>query len=164
MTLISLYLSSISTIVFAIVANYIELLLSRALLWFSIGLNFAVHCVMIAQLISNKAFLDDIVIISSLMYSVGGAWFTSVLGYLLLDVVGWRIFILLTSLPFFIPPIIMLHLCFAGKSGANVEQIEIETVPLPKSIFVARTTKLGVYCTINTIQCWLTILMVDPAS
>ena len=171
MTLISLYLSAISTIVCAIVANYITILLSRALIGFSVGLNFAVHCVMIAELISNQAILDDIVMISSLMYSVGGAW-AAVLGYLLLDVVGWRIFILLTSLPFFIPPIFMLHLCFAGKSGAKVEQIqmeqiqieteknqtEIKTVPLPN--FVARTTKLGVYCAINTFQGWLTILLV----
>ena len=160
MTLISLYLSSISTIVCAIVANYITLLLSRALIGFSVGLNFVVHCVLIAELISNKAIRDDIVMISSLMYSVGGAW-SAVLGYLLLDVVGWRIFILLTSLPFFIPPIFMLHLCFAGKSGAKVEQTEIEeieTVPLPN--FVARTTKLGVYRAINTFQGWLTIFMV----
>ena len=103
--------------------------------------------------------------ISSMMYNVGGVW-SAVLGYLLLEVVGWRMFILLTSLPFFIPPIIMLHLCFAGKSKAKAEQIEIEKnqteeqemVPLPN--FVARTTKLGIYCAVNTFQGWLTILLV----
>ena len=165
LTLFSLYLSAASTVVCAIVANYTTLLLSRALIGFAVGLKFTVHFVMIAELISNKAILDEIVFISFMMYTVGGMW-SAVLGYLLLDVVGWRIFILLTSLPFFIPPIFMVHLCFAGNSGPQVEEIETEqiqivqkeTVTIPN--FVARTTKLGIYCAVNTFQGWLTILLV----
>ena len=120
---------------------------------------------MTAELISTKKILDEILMISCLMYSAGGVW-SAILGYLLLDVVGWRIFILLTSLPFFIPPICMLHFCIEEKSGPKTGQIEDEenqtvkkeTVTVPN--FVARTTKLGLFCFSFFFQGWLTILLV----
>ena len=122
--------------------------------------------VMIAEHVSNKRILDEIVFISCMMYSVGGVWL-AFLGYLLLDVVGWRMFVLLTSLPFFIPPICMLHLCFAENSEAktghkeseqNQTVIEEETVTI--LTFVVRTSKLGMFAGVNTFQGWLTILLV----
>ena len=120
---------------------------------------------MIAELISNKAILDEIMMISSMMYTVGGMW-SAVLGYLLLDVVGWRIFILLTSLPFFIPPIFMIHLFFPGKSRPKTEEVKTEqnqteekgTMTLHN--FIARTTKLGLFGFVSMFQGWFTILLV----
>ena len=165
LTLFSLYLSTASTVVCAIVANYTTLLLSRALIGFSVGINFAIHCVMMTEHVSNKTILDKILFISTLMYSVGGVW-SAILGYLLLDVVGWRIFILLTSLPFFVPPIFMLHFCFAGtsrpitghKENEKNQTVEEEAVTIPN--FVARTSKLGMFNAVNNFQSWLTILLV----
>ncbi|XP_063674235.1 synaptic vesicle 2-related protein-like [Bolinopsis microptera] len=167
LTLFSLYLSSISTVVCAIVANYTTLLLSRALIGFSVGLNLSVHSVLIAELISSKKVLDEMVMALCISYTVGGIW-SAILGYLLLDVVGWRIFILLTSLPFFIPPIFMLHFSSALTSGPKTgqrvneqnqtEKKEMVTATVPN--FVARTTKLGLFGFVIMFQGWLTILLV----
>ena len=57
--LFSLYTSVLSTVLFAAVASYETLLLSRANIGFCVGLNFALHCEMIAQLISSKTVLED---------------------------------------------------------------------------------------------------------
>ncbi|XP_063681850.1 synaptic vesicle 2-related protein-like [Bolinopsis microptera] len=167
LTLFSLYLSAISTVACAIVANYTTLLISRALIGFSLGLNFSVHSVLIAELISSKKVLDEMVMALFITYSVGGMW-SAILGYLLLDVVGWRIFILLTSLPFFIPPIFMLHFSSALTSGQKTGQTvneqnqkeEKETVSATVPNFVARTTKLGLFGFVVFFQGWLTILLV----
>ena len=119
---------------------------------------------MIAEMVSHKAVLDEIVMISCLMYAVGGVW-SAALGYLLLDAIGWRIFILLTSLPIFIPPIFMLHFCFAGPARPKIQEEKIpitekETTAVIVPNLVARTVKLGLYCAVNTFQGWLTILLV----
>ena len=161
LTLFSLYLSIPGTVVCSIVADYKSLLLSRALIGFCIGLSFSTPCVMMAELASNRTILHDILMISATMYAVGGVW-SSVLGYLLLDLIGWRIFLLLTSLPFFIPPIFMLHFCFLGTSPKikkeNTQKLQNGTETAPN--FVARTTKLGLFCGISSFQGWLTILLV----
>ena len=49
---------------------------------------------------------------------MGGAW-VSKFGWLILDLVGWRNFVLLTSIPLFLPPIFMLHCCV--KAVNNLE-------------------------------------------
>ena len=53
----------------------------------------------------------------------------AVLGWLLLDLLGWRVFILLTSVPLFLPPIAILHCCSevieisdSSKPGSDVNQ------------------------------------------
>ena len=117
---------------------------------------------MIAEMVSNQSILDEIVFISCITTTVGGVW-SAVLGYLLLDLLGWRFFILLTSLPVFVPPILMLHFCFVNTAGPQVENeenqtIEKEVVIVPN--FLARTIKLGLYSAISTFQGWLTILLV----
>ena len=155
-------MSGLSTVVCAIVANYETLLLSRALIGFCVGLNLWIHSVMIVELVSSNEIVGTIVTISKLMYTVGGVW-PAVLGYLLLDVVGWRVFILLISLPTIIPPIFMLHFCFSGTAGPNIQfeqdgAVHSETVGVPNMI--ARVTKLGLCRALSMFQGWLTILLV----
>ena len=125
--LFSLYLSGLSTVVCAIVANYYSLLLSRALIGIGIGLSCSTNEVMIGELASKKAILNDILMISTIMYAIGGVW-SAGLGYLLLDLIDWRIFILLTSIPIFLPPIFMLHLSYA----ATLEQPDKQNQDIPK--------------------------------
>ena len=160
--LFSLYLSTVSTVVCATVPNYNTLLISRAFIGFCAGLNFSIHAVLIAELSTNKARLEKTILIGSNMYSVGGLW-AGVLGYLLLDVLGWRTFILLTSLPFFIPPIFMLHFCIEGledPQGCEEKDqvVQKEEVIVPN--FVARTAKLATYHAIHVFLGWMTILLV----
>ena len=123
----SLYLSAFNTVVCALVGNYITLLLARSLIGVCIGLNMTIVWVMITGLASGKDIIEFIVIVASVMYTIGGVW-SAVLGYLLLDVVGWRIFILLTSLPIFIPTIFMLHFCFVGTRGAQTQDEQTQDV------------------------------------
>ena len=119
---------------------------------------------------SGKEIIEFLVIVASVMYTIGGIW-SAVLRYLLLDVIGWRIIILLTSLPIFIPTIFMLHFCFVGTRGAQTQDEQTqdvdagdptrtldETVTVPN--FVARTTKLGLFGAVGLFQGWLTILLV----
>ena len=160
--LFSLYLSVLSTVVCAIVADYHLLLLSRVLIGICIGLGTSTYYVMIGELVFAKAILHDILIISVIMYAIGGVWAAG-LGYLLLDLVGWRIFILLTSIPLFIPPIFMLHFIFVGTAGQQMQTERKQDMPeaamnVPK--VVARTIKLGLFDGMTIFQGWLTILLV----
>ena len=157
--LFSLYLSVLSTLVCAIVADYYSLLLSRALVGICIGLGSSTIYVMIAELASEKAILNDLLMISAVMYAIGGVW-SAGLGYLLLDLTNWRIFILLTSRPLFIPPIFMLHFSYLETSEQPDEQnqgIPEGTIDVPPN-FIARTIKLGLFDGTNIFQGWLTIV------
>ena len=160
--LISLYLSVLSTVVCAIVADYYSLLLSRGLIGICIGLGFSTCFVMVAELASEKAILHDILMITSITYGIGGVW-SAGLGYLLLDLVGWRIFILFTSIPLFIPPIYMLHFIFVGTACEQIQDEQNPDIPevaVNVPDFVARTIKLGLFDAITLFQGWLTILLV----
>ena len=164
LTLLSLYLSIMSTILSAVVANFTALLLSRALIGLCVGLNWSVHCVLAVRLISSKDALGVMVVITGIMDTVGGIW-AGVLGYLLLNRFGWRVFIVLTSLPLFIPAIFILHFIIREEPSIDYKKVSIEEEEeedeeeeVPN--FVARTFKLGLFGTIFTFQGWGTILLV----
>ena len=147
-----------STIVCAIVADFNTLLLSRILLGFCLGLRLTTLYVWVAEMISSQQILAKILMIGSIVYYVGGMW-SSVLGYLLLELIGWRMFLLCSSLPILIPPIFMLHCCFTEKEGPQIKHSdEKETVTVPN--FVGRTTKLGLLIACSTFNGWLTYLLV----
>ena len=159
MILTSLYLSALSTIICAIVANYTTLLLSRALLGFCCGLRCSTLYVWAAELVSSEEMTAKILLVTGIMFHMGGMW-SSVLGYLLLERVGWRTFLLFSSLPVIIPPIFMLHFCFTKKVGSQIEvdqnKKEVTTVPN----FAARTAKLGLFMAIVHFNGDLTTLLV----
>ena len=160
--LFSLYISIPSTVVCAIVAQYYTLILSRALIGICLGLNISTGYVMITEVASNKAVLQKIVVIAATMFPIGGVWAAG-LGYLLLDLLGWRIFILVTSLPLFVPPIFMLHFCFKGTAGKQLQDEQNQITPkgtLTVPNFVARVIKLGLFDALNLFQGWLLILLV----
>ncbi|KAL5272820.1 hypothetical protein ACHWQZ_G000852 [Mnemiopsis leidyi] len=164
LTLLSLYMSILSTIMSAVVGTFPALLLSRSLIGFSLGLNWSVHSVLVSRLISSKEVLGEMIVITGIMDAVGGVW-AGVLGYFLLDTTGWRVFIVLTSLPVFIPALIMLH-CVIQEEPAEcykklvVDRKEEEEEEEKVTNFATRTFKLGLFCTIFTFQGWGTILLV----
>ena len=117
--LLSMYLSIAFVIVCAIVPNYYTLLLSRALTGICVGLNGCTIGIFLAKHSSSK----DIVtkgsfLAEGLAMPVGGT-FVSILGWFFLNMIDWRIFVLITSIPLFIPPIIILHCCFASGGSAQ---------------------------------------------
>ena len=42
------------------------------------------------------------------MVALGSTW-VAILGYLMLESMGWRVFVLCTSIPLFVPPIALMH-------------------------------------------------------
>ena len=119
--LLSLYLSIGFAILCAVVPNYYTLLLSRALTGICVGLNSCATGILLAKLVSFKEVLTQSAFLSeALGFAVGGTW-VSILGWLILDLVSWRVFVLLTSIPLFVPPIIMLHFCI-GKETEKAKQ------------------------------------------
>ena len=107
--LLSLYLSIGFALLCAVVPNYNTLLLSRALTGICVGLNSCTTGIFLAKLVSSKEVFTQVTFLAeALGFAAGGTW-VSLLGWLILDFVDWRIFILLTSIPLFVPPIIMLH-------------------------------------------------------
>ena len=55
---------------------------------------------------------------------LGGTW-ASLLAWLIIDLVEWRVFILITSIPIFVPPIILLHF-YAWEDPEKREEKEDE--------------------------------------
>ena len=58
------------------------------------------------------------------MASAIGAGWVGILGYLVLGSLNWRFFIVLTSVPFFIPAIILLHLCLPETKSETESDTE----------------------------------------
>ena len=146
------------------VANFTTLLISRALIGFCLGLNFSSHGVMAAELAGSKEILDVIIFVGAVMFPAGGAW-CGVLAYFLLDSLGWRVLLLLTSLPVFIPAIFIIHLAFTRESEQSVvhENTEIqqsEKDDLTSLEFTFRVAKLGLFKAIYTFQGWGLIVLV----
>ena len=131
--LLSLYLSIFFAILCAAVPNYYTLLLSRALIGICVGLNFSTVGISLAKLHSSKEVHTQSCFLSTFGFAVGGTW-VSLLGWMILDIVNWRVFVLLTSIPLFVPPIIILHIFLNEKpdkveEGDNEAVVEIYTVP-----------------------------------
>ena len=94
----------------ALVPNYYTLLLSRALIGLCMGVNAATAGVLFSENVSSRHVFHFGTFIMCFFYNIGSGW-VAVLGYLFLDSMGWRWFLLLTSVPFFIVPIGLLHCC-----------------------------------------------------
>ena len=69
--LTSLYLSVLSTIICAIVANYTTLLLSRALLGFCCGLRCSTLYVWASELVSSNEIVAKILFVTHIMFHMG---------------------------------------------------------------------------------------------
>ena len=143
--ILSLYSSIVFVILSAIFPNYCTLLLSRAVAGISVGFTGRFSDVFSVKLASSKTFLTKFSFpVEGLAISVGVAW-VSLLGWLVLDLVGWRIFILLTSTPFFIPSIVILHCCLKGdivdKGVLEIEPKAEETSKPPQTEDTARPSE-----------------------
>ena len=107
--LASLYISIIATIACSLVPNYTFLLLSRIAVGMAISINMIPLSVYLAEISPNKSFYVLSIAFSSLGWTLGGGW-CGFLGYLFLGHVGWRWFVLITSIPLFIPPVLAFQI------------------------------------------------------
>ena len=164
--LCSLYMSVISTVACSVVPNYYTLLLSRALIGLGCGLNASTIGVFCVKNSSSKEILNTMNFLqNSMAFTVGGSW-ASLLGWLFLDTLNWRIFILVTSIPLFIPPIVILHLWSHCKAD-EVERLQAESTCLikvqsetvPVDNFAVRTLKASLFLAFCLYICYGTIMI-----
>ena len=128
----SMYSSILVTVLCAAVANYASLLLSRALIGFCVGLNTTTGRVYF----THNASSEDIHGISMFLFCVAasiGGFSVAVEAWLFLEVIGWRVFLLLTSMPFFVIPLIILHCFLQDDKSSTKSDKKIEGESLIKS-------------------------------
>jgi hypothetical protein len=74
--------------------------------------------VFVAENVSSDSVYKTAIFLDSFFFAAGTGW-VAVIGYFLLDNIGWRVFFLLTSLPVFLPSIILLHCCIPPEESAT---------------------------------------------
>ena len=143
--LVAMYLGITVTVVCSIVSNYIFLVLSRLLLGSTLALNLSTTGIYMAQLSTSKDFHAFSLTLMTTAFSLGGGW-CGLLGYFLIERIGWRYFILFTSLPIFIPPLLLLQFYLPNTLDMNLKFSENEVLvakePTLKSV-VTRITKIS---------------------
>ena len=79
----------------------------------TVGLNLNVVAVFMTTTLtsSSEHIKAKIYMIGQLSFAAGAGW-VAVLGYFLIESMGWRVFVMCTSVPLAIPAILMLHFCF----------------------------------------------------
>ena len=138
--LASLYISILATIACSLVPNYTFLLLSRIAVGMSISVNMIPLSVYLAEISPNKSFYVLSIAFSSLGWTLGGGW-CGFLGYLFLGHVGWRWFVLITSIPLFIPPVLAFQFILpesrtmGRESSAEGEMVEEVQTPMSEMLW-----------------------------
>ena len=159
--LASLYISILATLLCSLVPNYWTLLASRALLGFCVGLNMAMTGAYFVDEISNYDMFNIGKLSGMFAFTIGGGW-VAVLGYLLLGKIGWRYFIVCTSVPVFLPPIFLLHCVLTERTEEEraLLQHEDEDEEVVITGFWGRLIKGSLTNFINTLQGWGSILLI----
>ena len=130
--LFSSYLAVAVTVSCACVPNFGTLIISRVLLGTSVSVNMIIVGVYATEMIHDRARYVLAMSLCATAMSVAGGWI-GVLSYLILERVGWRVFILLTSLPFFIPQLILLQFFLPDSKKYELENSELSTLEQEES-------------------------------
>ena len=141
--LLSLYLAVISAIVCATVPNYLSLLLSRILVGITIAVGTTPLSIYMAEISPNKNFYLLGTVLSTIGWTIGGGW-CGTLGYLFLERVGWRWFVLLTSVPLFIPSIVAFQFFLPESMPAydGCNDFVADNVKTSKKSMILRIVKI----------------------
>lgn len=112
-----------------------------------------------AEQVSTKEVYKFGTLASNIAFAMGGGW-VAVLGYFLFNALGWRTFVVCTSIPVFLPPIFMLHIYLTKEVSLGEAEVQvtvrrdIEVTGQTCRVFKASTMKL-----INTLQGFGTIIL-----
>ena len=154
--LFSLYLSVISSVLCAVMPDYISLLLSRIFLGMTIAISMTPLSIYISEISPSQEFYVPATVLTALGWSTGGGW-CGIIAYLLLERVGWRWFILLTSVPVYVVPIIAFQFILPESKKSlqesNQEEIKKEQVTTTKSTMVVRIVKLVFLNALRVFPC-----------
>ena len=146
-----LYITAAILIFCAIVPNYSSLLASRILLGICDSIKYSPPLVYIAEIASTESFYEISILVSTFFYTVGGAW-CGIVGYFFMDLVGWRYFFLISSLPLFIPPLILFQFYLPETYIPESEDIEKKQLDFdishPKKDMICRIVSITsfVFC------------------
>ena len=119
----SLYLSIAATIFCAVVPNYISLVASRIFLGIVIAINFSTGNVYISEVAGSMKFYVLAISLGTAAYHLGAGW-CGVVAYLFLEQIGWRYFIVITSIPFFIISLLLLQFVLPESKHPDMENKE----------------------------------------
>ena len=91
--------------------------------------------------------------LTSFVFAAGGGW-VAILGFLMLGRLGWRVFVVCTSVPLFLPPILLLHCCLQERGEERGEVAEKEKLRREETVpnIRARIVKTSLFVFINTFQ------------
>ena len=119
--ILSMYLSVISIILCVSLPDSYTLILSRALIGLSLGLTFGNA---ITYLGNNLAPAHRVLglTITVMCFTVAAAWI-SLFGFLILDIVGWRIFVAVSSMPLFVLPLILFHFYLPESQEVECDEV-----------------------------------------
>ena len=145
--LFSLYLSVISSVVCAVMPDYTSLIVSRILLGMTIAVSMTPLSVYLSEISPNQEFYALATVVKSIGYSTGGGW-CGIISYLFLERIGWRWFVLLTSVPIFLFPIIAFQFILPESKKSLQESKQEKTnkdqVTTRKLSMVLRILKLSI--------------------
>ena len=102
------------------------------LIGISTGMNLCSNLVFMKQRASSKKVCDVGLFIQQMAFASGSAW-VNIIAFFLLEKITWRMFLLVLSLPVFIPPIVILQ-CFMEEVNNNIskeEEISINNEDTP---------------------------------
>ena len=110
----------------------------------------------ISEISPSQEFYVPATVLTALGWSTGGGW-CGIIAYLLLERVGWRWFILLTSVPVYVVPIIAFQFILPESKKSlkesNQEEIKKEQVITTKSTMVVRIVKLVFLNALRVFPC-----------
>ena len=149
--LFSLFLSVTASIFCAVIPDYISLIVSRILLGTTIALSMTPLGIYMSEMSPNEEYYATATIVVSIGWSTGGGW-CGILGYLFLERIGWRWFVLLTSVPLFIPPIVMFLFILPESRKLDSDKVpgDVEVRTGSKAM-ISRIVKLLVLSALRTI-------------
>ena len=101
-------MSIIASVFCAAMPDYVSLIFSRIIVGMTVAVSVTPLSVYLSEFSPNKSFYSLATVLSSVGFAIGGGW-CGILGYLFLERVGWRWFVLLTSTPLFVLPIILFQ-------------------------------------------------------
>ena len=145
--LLSMYLSILCSCFCAGVPTFYNLVIARALIGLCVGLNSSTIGVFIRNRVSSEDNITPSMFIHGSVTFPLGAAYVSIIGYFLLDLLGWRFFLLVVSLPLFIPPIVMLHFSFQDDTSTERTYVEFNEGQNYREVhnFKVRAIKLCIF-------------------
>ena len=125
--LASLYLCIVVTIFCALVPNYMSLVVSRISLGIAITVNLSVCNFYISKIAGSKKFYALSMPLGPIPFQFGAGWCGEI-AYLFWEQIGWRYFIVITSIPFFIIPLLLQQFVLPESKPADMEKDEFNEI------------------------------------